>query len=180
MRKNTDPPSDLIYTERLSSNRTEALFLALALVFLMLVISRVNTGGWGGLAVAFLFFFAVFAFYSLNYRTMVIVLTSKVLRLKFGTFSWTVPLDNIQECRTDEIPVIKRLGGAGIHLMYVRGRYRASFNFLEHPRAVVVFKKKVGPVQEISFSTGEPDEVVRLIEKAVSEGGPGRQVSEGN
>jgi hypothetical protein len=166
MRKNSDPPRDLIYTERLSSNKTEALFLALALVFFMLVIWRVNTGGWGGLAVVFLFFFAVFAFYSLNYRTLVIVLTSKALRLKFGTLSWTVPLDNIQECQIDEIPVVKMLGGAGIHFMYVRSRYRASFNFLEHPRVVVAFKKKVGAVQEISFSTRRPDEVVRFIEAA--------------
>mgnify|MGYP000900013350 CR=1 FL=1 len=30
-----------------------------------------------------------------------------------------------------------RYGGAGIHFMSIRGRYRASFNFLEYPRVVI-------------------------------------------
>jgi hypothetical protein len=61
-----------------------------------------------------------------------------------------------------------RMGGAGIHFMMVRGRYRASFNFLEYPRVVIAFKKKVGPVRDISFTTRRPDDVIRLIKEAVS------------
>lgn len=60
-----------------------------------------------------------------------------------------------------------RMGGAGIHFMFVHKRYRASFNFLEHPRVVIAFKRKAGPVQDISFSTRQPTDVVRLIREAV-------------
>ena len=56
-----------------------------------------------------------------------------------------------------------KYGGAGIHFMTVHNRYRASFNFLEYPRVVIAFKKKVGLVRDISFSTRRPEEVTRLI-----------------
>lgn len=59
-----------------------------------------------------------------------------------------------------------RMGGAGIHFMSIRKRYRASFNFLEYPRVVIAFKRKVGPVQDISFSTRQPEKVIRLIQEA--------------
>jgi hypothetical protein len=107
-------------------------------------------------------------FYVLNYRTLNIRLTDKSLKLTFGIFSWTVPLDNIKACGLDEIPALMRLGGAGIHFMSIRGRYRASFNFLEYPRVVVALKRKAGPVRDISFTTRRPDEVLRLLEEAAA------------
>jgi hypothetical protein len=61
-----------------------------------------------------------------------------------------------------------RMGGAGIHFMLIRRRYRVSFNFLEYPRVVIAFKRKVGPVQDISFSTRRPDDVLRHIQESVS------------
>jgi hypothetical protein len=61
-----------------------------------------------------------------------------------------------------------RMGGAGIHFMSIRKRYRASFNFLEHPRVVIAFKRKAGLVRDISFSTRHPDDVLRRIQEAAS------------
>jgi Ca2+/Na+ antiporter len=168
MRQSPDPTSDLIYTERISSNRTEALFLGLMILFLLLLIWRVNIGGLDVLAIVFLCFFSIFLFYSVNYRTLIIRLASESLKLTFGIFTWRVPLDNVEECHHDEIPLLMRMGGAGIHFMFIRKRYRASFNFLEYPRVVVAFKRKVGPVRDISFSTRRPDDVLRLIQEAVS------------
>jgi hypothetical protein len=52
--------------------------------------------------------------------------------------------------------------------MLIRERYRASFNFLEHPRVVIALRRRRGPVQDISFSTRRPDDVLRLIQEAVS------------
>jgi hypothetical protein len=52
--------------------------------------------------------------------------------------------------------------------MFIRKRYRASFNFLEFPRVVIAFKRKVGPVRDISFSTRHPDELLRIIQDVVS------------
>jgi len=159
---------DLIYNERVSSSRTEALFLALTILFFLLLIWRVTAGSQDVLAAVFFCLFSLFFFYSVNYRTLTIRLTSESLKLTFGIFTWTVPLDNVEECCLDAIPILMRLGGAGIHFMSIRKRYRASFNFLEHPRVVVAFKRKEGLVRDISFSTRRPDDVLRLIQEAIS------------
>ncbi len=159
---------DLIYHERVSSNRTEALFVVLMILFLLLLIWRVNAHNLDVLAAIFLCLSILFLFYSVNYRTLIIRLTSESLMLTFGIFTWRVPLDNIEECQLDQLPLLMRMGGAGIHFMTIRKRYRASFNFLEYPRVVIAFKKKAGPVRYISFSTRRPDDVLRLIQEAVS------------
>lgn len=158
-----------VYDERVASKRTEALFLALAILFFLLFIWRVLADRFDVLAAVFLCLCGFFLFYSVNYKTLVIRLTAEALKLRFGIFRWTVPLDNIEGSRLDDdIPVFMRMGGAGIHFMFVRKRYRASFNFLEYPRVVIALKTKVGPVQDISFSTQRPDEVLRLIQESVS------------
>ena len=160
---------DLIYEERLSSKNTTFLFLGLTILFLFLLLCRWNSAGLEPLTVVFFFFFGFFLFYSVNYRELKICLTTQSLKLRFGVFSWTINTANIKECRLDEIPTLKKYGGAGIHFMMVDSRYRASFNFLEFPRVVIGFKNKMGLVQEISFSTRRPDELIRLIQEAVPE-----------
>ena len=159
---------DLLYHERITSNRTEALFLTLMILFFILLFWRVSAEGLDGLTAVFFCFFVLFLFYVVNYRTLIIRLTSESLKLKFGIFTWIVPLDNVEGCCLDELPVLMRMGGAGIHFMFIRKRYRASFNFLEHPRVVIAFKRKEGLVRDISFSTRHPDDVLRLIQEAVS------------
>jgi Ca2+/Na+ antiporter len=159
---------NLLYTERVSSKRTEMLFVVLTLLFFTLLIWRVTVRGLDILALVFLCLCAFFFFYVLNYRTLTVRLTTRSLKLTFGIFTWNVPLDNIESCRLDEIPVLMRMGGAGIHFMLIRRRYRASFNFLEYPRVVIAFKRKVGPVRDISFSTRHPDDLLRLLQDALS------------
>ena len=161
-------PDGALYNERVSSNRTEALFLTLTVVFSLLAAWRVSAGNLDAVAVVFFCLFVFFLFYSLNYRTLIIRLTSESLKLTFGIFTWVVSLDNIEDCRLDDIPVLLRLGGAGIHFMLVRGRYRLLFNFLEYPRVTIALKKPRGPVRELSFSTRRPDDILRLIKAALS------------
>ena len=158
---------NLLYQERVTSNRTEVLFLGLTILFFALLAWRVSAYRLDGLAAVFLLFCVVFLFYSLNFRTMFIRLTPESLKLIFGIFTWTVTLDNIETCQLDDIPAFMRNGGAGIHFMFIRERYRASFNFLEYPRVVIAFKRKVGPVRDISFSTRRPEDVLRLIQMAM-------------
>ena len=162
------PNSDFIYEEKITSKRTELLFFALTILFFFLLIWRVNAGNLDILATVFFCLFCVFLFYSVNYRTLLIRLTSESLNLSFGIFTWAVPLDNVDECCLDDIPVLMRMGGAGIHFMLIRKRYRASFNFLEYPRVAITFKRKVGFVRDISFSTRQPNDVLRLIKEAIS------------
>lgn len=159
----------IIYSEKLSSKRTELLFIALTLLFLLLFIWRVIAESVDFLAGIFLFFFVVFLFYSLNYRTLAIRLTSESLKLSFGIFTWTIPLNNVGEIQTDDgLPLLMKYGGAGIHFMFVRKRYRASFNFLEHPRVVIGLKRKAGLVRDVSFSTCQPNEIICLMQGAIS------------
>jgi Ca2+/Na+ antiporter len=158
----------LIYSESLSSKRTGALFVGLTIIFLLLFVWRVSTRGLDILAVVFISVCGLFLFYTVNYRVLVIHLTSDSLKLTFGIFKWLVPIDNIENCSLDEIPALMRYGGAGIHFMSIRNRYRASFNFLEYPRIVLGLKRKVGSVQDVSFSTRYPDLVLKHIRDAVN------------
>ena len=159
---------EVLYEERITSNKTEALFILLTLLPTLLFIWSTKTGRKGKLKAVSLFLSILFLFYSLSYRTLIIRLSSRSLKLLFGLSSWVVPVDNIENIHIDEIPLVMRLGGAGIHFMMIRKRYRASFNFLEYPRVVIEFKKKVGPVQDISFSTRQPDQLVHLVHNVVS------------
>lgn len=155
---------NILYNEKITSNRTLAFFLILTLIFSLLLIWRLDVAGFDLLSGVFIFLTLFFLFYSFNYRTLQIQISSQDLRLKFGIFYWRVPLDNIEQCKLDDVPLVKKFGGAGIHFMTVRGRYRASFNFLEYPRVVVLLIRKRGPVEDISFSTRRPEDIIRLIQ----------------
>ena len=125
---------------------------------------RFQAAGFDALAVVLLVLFAIFLFYSINFIYLDILITSKSLKLKFGVFHWTIHLDNIENAQLDQIPVFMRLGGAGVHFMFIRNRYRVSFNFLEYPRVVVALKDKKGPVQDVSFSTRNADRLIKLLQ----------------
>ncbi|MGD2156715.1 MAG: hypothetical protein PVG14_09320 [Anaerolineales bacterium] len=160
---------NLIYEERVSSNWTEALFVSLTILFLGLLIWLIKTGSSDFPRAASFVLFTIFLFYSLNYRILIIRLTPESLKLKFGIFTRTIPLENIGECRhDDDLSKLMWYGGAGIHFMMIRKRYRASFNFLEHPRVVIALKRRAAIVRDISFSTRYPDEVIRLLRTATS------------
>lgn len=158
----------LVYEERVSSPWTSALFVGLTVLFSALAVWRVSARGFGILGAVLLLLAVLFLFYALNYRTLVIRLTRESLKLTFGIFSKTVNLENIAHCALDDPPAFMRYGGAGIHYMSVRGRYRVSFNFLEHPRVVVALKRKEGLVKDVSFTTRHPDEVLQLLRDATS------------
>lgn len=159
---------NVIYEESVSSRWTEALFCGLATIFSSLLIWRAVTAGVDAVGVVFCLLALVFLFYSLNYRLLIIRLSSEALRLHFGVFTWTVPLDNIETSRRDDdLPALMKYGGAGIHFMFIRGRYRVSLNFLEHPRVVIALRRS-RVVRAVSFSTRRPDDVIRHLQAAVS------------
>ncbi len=164
MERTAVSPTDLLYVERVISRWTEALFLVLAALFLGLAMWRILARGLDGLAGVLLFFFIMFLFYVVNYVTLVIRVTGEAIRLSFGIFTCKIPVENIATCRLDEISAFDYYAGAGIHFLFVRKRYRASFNFLEYPRVVIVLRRPAGPVWEISFSTRRPEAVIRAIQ----------------
>lgn len=159
---------NLVYHEELRSNKTTALFLALTAIFGAFFILRTMLSGVDGLAIVFLLLFLTFLFYSINFRTLRIELTRGSLKLTFGILAWTIPVENFGESRLDEIPVVLRLGGAGIHFYFLNRRYRASFNFLEYPRIAILLKRSAGPVSEVSFSTRRPEKLLAALQAAAS------------
>lgn len=135
-----------------------------------LFVWRVGVAGSQALTIVFLSLSVVFLFYVLNYRRLKIHITSDTLTLRFGIFTWTVPYSNIADIALDDdLPVLMKYGGAGIHFFTFNRRYRASFNFLEFSRVVVVFRKPKGLVQELSFSTRRPDEIIQIIQNLALE-----------
>lgn len=159
---NDMPKAHPTYEEKLTSLRTEVLFIALAILFLGLLIWRVMADGFGVIAAGFLFMLLLFIFYSLNYRILVIRVLAGKLVLKFGVFSWAVPISTIETVYEDKTS-LWRIGGAGIHFLIVHGRYRAMFNFLQHGRIVIRFVEKRGLVKEVAFSTGKPEYLMHLL-----------------
>lgn len=156
----TDGP---IYSEKLSSKKTEALFISLTVLFAVpfaVFASRRLFGTW---SILFFGLSAFFLFYALNYRVLIIQIDDVNLQLRFGLFHWIIPLSNIDSCTPDTVS-LKRIGGAGIHFTPIDGRYRAMFNFLEYPRVVLRLKDKKGLVRDVAFSTRHPEEVTHLIE----------------
>jgi len=165
-----------VYEERVSSARTEALFVGLALLFLALFAARASVSGFGYLAAVLFVLFCFFLFYAINYRTLVIRISREALELRFGVFSWAVPRESIARGYPDDT-TIWRVGGAGIHFTMIRRRYRVFFNFLEHPRVVLELTKARGFVRDVAFSTRRPDEVLDAVAVRARLGGrasPGR------
>jgi len=154
-----------VYLERISSVRTQVLFLVLTLLCGLLGAWRISAAGCDTLAVILLCIAIFFLFYTLNYRTLIIQITQKSLALRFGVFTWTERFDNIESCTIDQLPMFFEYGGAGIHFMTVNRRYRASFNFLEYPRVVVALKRKRGLVRDLSFSTCQPEQVIQHLQQ---------------
>jgi hypothetical protein len=157
-------PDDLIYEERLSSWRTEAVFVALSVLFLALLTWRLIVSGFGAIAALYLFLSILFVFYALNYRILAICISTEGLQLKFGLFGWTIPWSAVAEAHLDKSS-LWRIGGAGIHFSMIGGRYRAMLNFLEHPRIVIKLKKKRGPIRDVAFSTERPNEILYIVKQ---------------
>ena len=156
-----------IYNETLSSARTHSLFVTLTIVCLSLSTWRWFVSGLSAWSVVLTIFFAFFLFYSLYYRALKIRITPETLQLTFGIITWKVAISNIKSCHIDETSMW-RIGGAGIHFTWLKGKYRAFWNFLEYPRVVVSLNKKHGAVHEIAFSTKQPEQVMKIIQSRLS------------
>ncbi len=155
--------ADQIYQEKVQSPLTSLLFTLLALVFSALFTWRVTVVGFRAFSIASLVLALFFFSYVLNYQTLRITITEEVVLLKFGLIRWRTKLKNIQTCKMDDSPNLIKYGGAGVHFAFVKGEYRAFFNFLEHPRILITFHHKKGPVQGLVFTTRQPDQVMGII-----------------
>ncbi len=161
-------PEDPLFDEKISSVRTEVLFVALAVGFFVLLSWRVLATGAGAIAGILLFISLFFSFYALNYRVLAIRISAGNLEFRFGVFGWRIPLNSIEAVFADET-TLWRIGGAGIHFSPIGGRYRAMLNFLEYPRVVVSLKEKRGWIRDVAFSTTRPKEVMHIIQESLDQ-----------
>jgi hypothetical protein len=153
----------IVYEQRLSSRKTEALFILLTALFLSEALRRFVRFAWDFWTILFLALGVIFLFYVFNYRNLRIALNGKALILRFGIFRMVVPLTNIQDYSVDDTS-LWRIGGSGIHFTFMDGRYRAMFNFLEYPRLVIRLREKQGWVRDVAFSTQRPGELIKLLD----------------
>ncbi len=155
--------ADQIYQEKVQSLLTSFLFTLLALVFSTLFTWRVTVVGFRAFPIVCLVLALFFFFYILNYQTLRITITEEAVLLKFGLIRWRTSLKNIQTCKMDDSPNLIKYGGAGVHFAFVKGEYRAFFNFLEYPRILITFHHKQGLVQGLVFTTRQPEQVMEII-----------------
>jgi hypothetical protein len=152
------------YFEELNSTKTSLLFVGLMTLFSVLFIWRINTVGFRSGPIVYLFLTILFAFYVLNYRILRITVDDESILLEFGIVRWRTKLENVASCGLDDSSFLIRYGGAGVHFAFTQGRYRAFFNFLEYPRVLISFHQKQGLVQELVFSTQNPEQVLEFIQ----------------
>ena len=159
--------ADQIYQEKIQSPLTILLFTLLALVFSALFTWRVTVVGFRAFPIVCLVLALFFFSYVLNYQTLRITITEEAVLLKFGLIRWRTRLENIQTCKMDDSPNLIKYGGAGVHFAFVKGEYRAFFNFLEHPRTLISFHHKQGLVRGLVFTTRQPEQVIEIIDSRI-------------
>ena len=156
---------NFLYQEKIQSNRTTMLFVVLTLLFAGLAYWRLNSRSMDNLCIVLFIFAGIFLFYSINYRNLIILIFTEKVILHFGIFKWAVQIKNIEICEADNnLPASMKYGGAGIHFFTAHQRYRISFNFLEYERVVLRLKTPRGPVMDVSFTTRNPHEVIKIIQ----------------
>lgn len=97
-----------------------------------------------------------------NFRTMSISLTYQSLTVGFGWMKRVIPWADIdgyyQASRTS-----LNYGEAGIHLTRSRGKFRVYYSVSGKPR--IALNLRSGRIRELEFSTGNPQEILRIIKK---------------
>jgi hypothetical protein len=129
----------------------------------------VRTGKWVINTDYFLFklFFVLFLVL-LNFVRMTIKISGMAVRVTFGLFGRTIPVENIEKVYPDEASALN-YGGWGIRLGWFKGRIREAWTVIGAPRLVLKLKK--AKIPEFVFSTKKPEEVEKIIEKNVKSTG---------
>ncbi|MHA2495418.1 MAG: hypothetical protein ACXAEI_08010 [Candidatus Hodarchaeales archaeon] len=159
-----DLSSGHLYEEKILSKITAGVFIVLTALFMILFSCQFIGSGYSAFTLISFSLFLFFLFYSLNYRSLTIFITSSSVEIKFGIFSRSIGWESIDECHIDEVSMW-RIGGAGIHFTRIRRKWRAMYNFLEYPRIVLTLKQ--GRIREVVFSTRNPERVLAIVKQGI-------------
>ncbi len=110
---------NVLYSEKVRSNKTSLLFMFLAIIFFALFGWRFSVVGYRFVPGLYAFFGLFFCFYVINFRELEISITDQTLQLKFGVIGWSSNIENIKSSILYDPPFWIKFGGAGFH-----GRWR--------------------------------------------------------
>lgn len=92
-----------------------------------------------------------------GFKTLKIIITSEKVIVGFNNcFIQRIRFQDIERVANDD----KSYGGSGLRFRFVKGKLRIAYN-VGPPRIVITIKNKR---KEISFSTDNPEQVIKIIE----------------
>ena len=113
----------------------------------------------------FLVLFALFAgiiALLFSIRKMTIGITPQAVHIYFGIFSRTIPFESIESIHADSGPAIK-YGGWGVRIFRDMKGWVLAYNAFGRPRIVLGLRR--GRYGRFVFSTGNPDEIISIVER---------------
>lgn len=141
---------------------------ALAAVFLVLFFAQLSGGAVGEnpapdwlLLVLFALFAGITALL-FNIRKMTIGITPQAVNIYFGIFSRTIPFESIESIHADSGSGIK-YGGWGVRVFRDKKGWVLAYNAFGRLRIVLGLRR--GRYGRFVFSTGNPDEIISIVER---------------
>ena len=162
--------TDALYRERMTFRFIHAIAFFIGLVaagMLGLVVYHFtvkpidNEPGIGWLFIIEFFIMAALTVFVMQFRDLDIILTYQGIIIKFGRIKKFIPWIDIQSYNT--ITEGLSLAGGGWHIGPGRGGWSAEYTVIGKPR--LALKLNAGIIRNVVFSTGNPQEVSRLIKK---------------
>ena len=103
----------------------------------------------------------VVAIFVAQFSHLDVTLTYQGMIIRFGRIQKRIDWIDVQAYHT--VTEQRYLTNAGFHLGFGRGGWRAEYTVLSKPRVVV--RLNTGTIRTVIFSTGNPEEIARIIKR---------------
>jgi len=158
---------ETIYEEKIFSKEMMAIALLITAIFLVLLIYQIVKAPIGNRPAPnwlYLSLFLLFLGITFIFNTLSIKITSKSINVSFGILRYSTTWENVENCFLDKTSAIW-YGGWGIRLAKAENKWRLIYNVIGVPRVVISLRK--GGCREFAFSTKNPEEVIKIIERQI-------------
>lgn len=99
---------------------------------------------------------------TINFGRLTIKIDQEGILIGYGIFKKKISWDRVEDSYLDETSPI-RYGGWGLRITRVDGKWRSVYNVVGGPRVVVLVNE--GWIREYVFSTSNPEETMKTIER---------------
>ena len=157
-----------LYTEKVSSKWVVVIYLIIAVCLPIIPFMIYLSGEHDGLAITTAIYIPlslVLLATAYNFSSIGITITDQNIEISFGIFKHKYAWDDISEYHKEESGMFKN-GGYGIRTVRKEGRWRRVYNVAGG--SIIVLVLRSGNVKEFAFSTNDPDEIIRVLEKKIS------------